>query len=501
MADGTANQPGGLHGSGLKAFALVVVLILGLSWIRLSPSGSQRGSTGKGDATSEGEIASGRDEPGALADAQDEVASRTGGGNRSLAGGTSAGGRSGTSRGGALECKAGRNGGATDTGVTGTKIRLATTAVQDGPAKSLLEPSIAGLRAVLNKANGQGGVCGRLLDLTIKNDSFRADLGQQYIRNFIAEGYFALPVVPSAEGLGAAIDSGDIQRAGIPVVGTDGMRKEQYEASGNATWVWPVATATVSTMRIMAKYGYATKGARTFAIVWDNKYKFGIEGRDAFKEQVSALGGDLLADQPLDPDQAGYNSEVANFNDKCGGSKCDMVALLLLPDTAHKWVSPRPAMGAKVTSGAQTLFTDTFARACIREVGSLCHGIVVWTGYNPPIEQYAGIPDVSRYVDEVTSTSPGVDVRNQFLEGSYLGMTLFVEALKKVGPNLTRSGLRQALDSMDYGNQITSGLSWRPGKHFANTRARAFSIVEGGGDFRGWRDEQTNWVVDPVFGG
>lgn len=396
-----------------------------------------------------------------------------------------------------LSCAAGRNGGATDVGVTGTKISLASTVVLDGPAASLLSSSPNGMKAVVNRVNSSGGICGRALDLSVVNDGFDAQKGQLFLRNFMNERkYFAFPVVPSAEGLSSAITSGDIGRAGIPVVGSDGMRIEQY----GDPWVWPVATASVSTMRIMAKYGAQAKKARTFAIVWDNKYKFGIEGARAFRDQVKALGGKIKADVSLNPDQPSYASEADAFNNLCQGG-CDMVALLLLPDTAEKWLARRPSLGTKLTSGAQTLFTDRFGQACVQAAGLRCNGLVVWTGYSPPIGPLESLPGIARYVNDVRSIDPRADVRNQFLQGSYLGMSVFVEALKRVGPYLTRERLRTVLDEMDFQTDLSSALSWRPGRHHANIRARAFSIVASQGSFVGWRDEQSGWVVDPGFGG
>jgi len=396
-----------------------------------------------------------------------------------------------------LECAAGRNGGPTgDPGVSATEIKLAATVVTDGPAKSLLEPSTAGMKAVIDRVNAKGGICGRRLSLTVANDSFDAAKGQQYIRNFIAEDYFALAVVPSSEGLSAAISSGDIDRAGIPVVGTNGMRIEQYQSP----WVWPVATATVSTMRVMATSGARERNAKTFAIVWDGKYKFGVEGATAFKKQVEAFGGRIVADVRLDPEQPSYSTEVAAFNEKCGGGKCDMVALLLLPDTATKWMEKKPAMGKRYTAGAQTLFTDEFANSCVRSALERCHGMAVWTGYLPPIGRYAGLPDIERYVDDVSTVRPGIDVRNQFLEGAYLGMELLMDALRRVGPDLTRARLKQVLDSATFRYDLTSPLSWTPARRSANIRARSFAMVVSNGGFRGWGDENSGWVADPAGG-
>lgn len=477
-----------LLGSGVATFVLISALILLLSFVRLAPSGQL---SGEDPSQREG---------GAISSEEDLILGEEGGDNSALIHSRAQGSRSTQNNSSGLECRRGRNGGATDTGVTPTSIKLATTAVQDGEAKTLLERSVTAMNVVFNKVNKSGGICGRRLELTVRNDTFRADLGQQYINNFIAEGYFALPVVPSAEGLGQAIEAGDIQRAGIPVVGTDGMRREQYDASGKAAWVWPVATATVSTMRIMAKYGYAQRNARTFAIVWDNKYKFGREGAQAFNEQVQALGGTIVADMPINPDDASYGSQVNEFNNTCAQG-CDMVAMLLLPDTAKKWLASRPRLGSLLTSGAQTLFTDQFAQYCVGEIGNSCHRFTVWTGYNPPIGAIASTPGVAAYVNDLKSVSPGIDVTNQFTQGAYLGASTFVDALKRVGPNVTRAGLRETLYSMEYASDLASKLSWRQGNHWANVRARAFSMVVSQNTFNGWADEQTGFVLDPAFGG
>jgi ABC-type branched-subunit amino acid transport system substrate-binding protein len=344
------------------------------------------------------------------------------------------------------------------------------------------------MQAVVQKVNRAGGICGRILELRLVDDGWRADLGQSYIQNFIKEGYFALAVVPSSEGLTAAITAGDIAKARIPVVGTDGMLIQQYRSP----WVWPVATATVSTMRVMAKHGYA-RGARSFAIVYDRFYKFGKEGADAFRRSVERLSGaKVKAFVGIQPGQASYSAEIQQFNGACR-SGCDFVALLLEPATAETWIAGRPAFGTKITSGAQTLFNERFAKNC----GAPCEGMLVWTGYNPPIGTLASLGGVRRYVNDVRSISPTADETNQFLQGAYLGMSVLVEALQRVGPELTRTRLQQALNALTYSSDLSSALTWRTERRFANQRAQAFSIVVANGSFAGFRNEQTGFIRDP----
>lgn len=386
-----------------------------------------------------------------------------------------------------LTCDRAGNGGPTDLGVTDSEIKLASTVVQSGPGSSFLGESPTGMSAVVRKINSQGGICGRLLKLQLVDDGWDAARGLGYIKTFIAEKNFALPVVPSSEGLTAAISAGEIRKAGIPVVGTDGMLKQQYEDQ----WVWPVATATVSTMRIIAKHAYA-KGARCFGIVWDTRYRFGKEGEQAFVKYVNSLpGAKVCGNQGILPARASYSSEIQSFNSSCAG-KCDAVALLLEPQTALTWINGRPEMG-QITSGAQTLFNDSFARNC----GEKCAGMLMWTGYNPPIGNLASRPGVREYVNDVRSISPTVDVTNQFLEGAYLGMTVFVEALKAVGPELTRARLAAVMNSKSFQNDIAQKLAWTSGNRNANCSAQAFRVVTAQGSFADFANEQTGFIKDP----
>jgi hypothetical protein len=126
--------------------------------------------------------------------------------------------------------------------------------------------------------------------------------------------------------------------------------------------------------------------------------------------------------------------------------------------------------------------------------------MLVWTGYNPPIGRLSSLKDVAAYVGDVRAVDPGVDVSNQFLEGAYLGMKTFVAALEKVGPNLTRKALKDAMDSLTYTSDMSSNLTWAPGQHFANQTAQAFRIATASGSFAGFAEAGTGFIKDPTPG-
>jgi hypothetical protein len=167
------------------------------------------------------------------------------------------------------QCAAGQNGGTTAPGVT---------VVTTGEGAGFLGEAAYGMKAAINDANNGGGICGRKISLTTLNDAWNGPSGLSDIQGFISQNYFALVGEPDSEGLDAAVRSQTIDRAGIPVVGTDGMLKSQY----NDPWVWPIAASTVSNMHIAAKYAVQQLHASRFGIVFDTSYKFGQEGAYAF---------------------------------------------------------------------------------------------------------------------------------------------------------------------------------------------------------------------------
>lgn len=393
-----------------------------------------------------------------------------------------------------VSCAPGHNGGATDTGVTGTEIRVASTLAESGTAASFLGDARYGMQAIVDATNRSGGICGRVITPQFIDDAFSPQNGEIDIKNFIQEGYFALPVVPSSQGLDAAARGHVIDNAGIPVVGSDGMLYSQY----SDPWVWPVATSTISTAHIAAMNAYQA-GSRSFGIVYDSTYYFGPEGDAAFKGAVQRLGGHVDADVGIAAGQQDYRSDVAKFESGC--HPCDTTFMLLDPTTAISWIRSDTSgqgknwiFGSKRTAGPQPLFTSNFGQAC----GQLCNGMWVWTGFKAPFQPFSNEPAVAQYVHAIRSVSNTADVNNQFLEGSYVGMQLFMEALKRAGPLATRSRLREVMDSMDFDSGLTQPLHWRAGNHFANTSMLGFTI-QFSQAFNGFQYQQTDWVKDPWY--
>jgi ABC-type branched-subunit amino acid transport system substrate-binding protein len=399
------------------------------------------------------------------------------------------------------------HGGATDVGVTATSIKLGATVVDSGIGSSFLGPVRLGMLALQKKINDAGGICGRKLDLVMKDDGWDRQRGRTFIQNLVEdEKVFALAVVPSSEGLDASADY--IDQKGVPVVGSDGMLVSQYTHK----WIWPVATSTMSLMHIIAKDAY-DRGARHFSLVYDRKYRFGIEGAYAFNAAVKRLTGNDIpgyhdpfssptCDKRFCAIQAGapgYSNEENTLRTDCeAGLRCDFNALLLEPTEAQTWYNDANVMAPSSfnygAGGAQPLFTRTFASAC----GRNCDGLTVWSGFAPPLERFTGLPEIQTYIKDIQGQSANADVANQFLEGGYYGMALLIKALQSLGPDVTRARLKAALDTIVFDAGLTQPLTWA-GNRFANAAAQGFKINYQG-SFNGFSEMTHGWVRDPWVG-
>jgi ABC-type branched-subunit amino acid transport system substrate-binding protein len=414
-----------------------------------------------------------------------------------------------------LSCDAQHNGGSTDRGVTATSISMAATTVTDGPGASFLGPMNGAINAVESQLKRAGGICGRQLTIKLNNDSWQQTLGAKYIQDFVqGDHVFGLAVNPDSEGLYAVAKSGYLDQQQVPVVGSGGQTSLEY----TDPWIWAVGTATVSQMHIMAQDAYK-RGARNFAIVFDAKYRFGIEGAYAYEKAVERLTGKKIPGFNgstntcaqnsrfcgIQPGQSSYSSTANQFNDACYNNKpagyglCDFLAYLMEPDTALAWLSngfsTAPHYGM---AGAQPLFDrQAFANQCDKCNDQV--GFVVWTGYQPPEGTYSGQAAEVKYVSDLKNTDSSIDVDNQFVEGAYIGMNLLVNALQTVGPDLTRLRLKAVLDATTFKSGLTKPLTWTLGHHFANDSAMGWRLNYSNGSFSGF-SAVTSFEPDPWLG-
>jgi ABC-type branched-subunit amino acid transport system substrate-binding protein len=375
---------------------------------------------------------------------------------------------------------------ASDTGVTENRVTLFAPTAQSGVTASRWGDIKYGMEAMRNRINRAGGVCGRYLSIQYVDDGADAQRGATFMRE-AAKDSFAIAVAPSAPGLQAAIESGDIDRLGLPVVGTLGQTNAEF----SSPWVWPVSVATETTARIIARDAYR-RGARKFSVVFDKNYRFGPEVGRAFDNEVLRLtsahidgynddGTCIRSYCPIQAGQATYGSQIQQF------AKGDFIALFAEPQTALTWMSGRAPTPKDTRFGigvSQPLFGTNFSASC----GEACDGMRIWMPYELPIGSTE--PDVERYRADLQQTNPSADRHNPLVEGGYIGLYLLAEALAKTGVDLTRERFRAVLDAYNFPTGLTAPISYGgPARntHLGGNRClRPYDILDSQGAFAGW---------------
>jgi ABC-type branched-subunit amino acid transport system substrate-binding protein len=395
--------------------------------------------------------------------------------------------------------------------VTKNSILLGAVTVDSGPGASFLQPEDVAMQAVATRVNNAGGICGRQLKLDLHDSGWDAQTGLRYIQNLVeGDKVFALAVNPDSEGLAAASSKHYLADHKVPAVGTDGLLYSQYQDP----YVWPIAASTVTAMHAIAASQHKA-GRTNFSLVYESTYRFGREGANAYNSTVRQLTGhDIPGYRDPDTDtkcvgqfcgivanQQGYGSDANTINMACSG-KCDAGAVLLEPTTAITWFSSGGVFGGVADpsggkgAAPQPLFDRYFADGCQHT----CDGLRLWTGFLPPIQQFASQPGVQDFVHDMQAYSSNVDIDNQFAEGAYLGMRLTVDVLTQAsaGPGgLTRDTVAATLDATsNYDIGLTvKPLSWSPGNHFAATTVHAFDESYPAG-FGGWQYVQGSITDD-----
>lgn len=370
-----------------------------------------------------------------------------------------------------LRCAAGRNGGATDVGVTGSKVRLFLP-VSGGASAD----GAQAVRASVDRFNREGGMCGRTLEL-VAADAAPTDYADQV---------FASLATPLHAATDQALAADAFDRSRLPIVGLDGLSSVHY----SSPWAWPVGTSAGALTRIALHQAHGG-GARTFAVVYDKEADWGAESAAAFAEYVKVLGGTLKASIGLDPAQNSYASEVNDFNNRCGGESCDLVLLALLPDTAERWMAGSPARPRLQSAGLPMLLHDRFAQRCAQVAGAACDELMVWDPFKPPIGRYSDEPAVAEYRED-----SGGDV-SPLVESAAVGVRVLVDALRRMGPNVTRGGLAAVLNNTTIDVGLSSPLRWTAADRHGNRSALGLTLQVAGGAFTGWKDAGTGWLADP----
>jgi len=336
--------------------------------------------------------------------------------------------------------------GGTDTVVLGSHVPLTGALAAGGKQLN------AGADAYFKYINDQGGVNGHKIKYSALNDDYNPQKAVADVRQLVEQDH-AVGIVST---LGTS--------TGLAVLPYLESKKIPYVASlsGDARLlgndptqsVFGVAPTGLAMGGSLGTYAVQKMGAKRVAAFYQND-AYGQDGRDGFKKQATAVGGQYIADAPYELSSTDYSAQIRTLSD----AKPDVVVLYALPSTAANFLKQAKQQGWTGTKFiADNPMTDPIM---VGLAGNALDGLICnfFTAVNGSVS-----PEIKKKEDIIKKYYPDVDGGYYSFQG-LAGASAAVEALKSIKGEVTPENFAKALEHVSVNPIVTAPVSYSPTKH------------------------------------
>lgn len=319
-------------------------------------------------------------------------------------------------------------------GVTPRTVVLGQSAPLSGPLQSMGEDARNGALAYLRRLNAAGGVHGRRIELATFDDAGDADRTLANTRRLVEEfKVFALFGYTRAGVTRELLEL--LQQARVPLFGALTGAEMARLPGGN---VYTVSAGHADEIDAVIGY-YAQLGLKRFALLRGDD-PAGAEFLAAARAALSRRGLAAPVDASLESAAEGIGALAREAF--VADPDVVIVALPLPPAADLVRVLKRAEHNAQIVT-LSTAEPGLLAEALGAAGAGLALSQVV-----PPLAQVS-LPVVAAYRADIEAETGRKAYSTASFE-AYLAAQTFAEAVRRVGPGLTRAALLRALDAMSY---------------------------------------------------
>ena len=394
---------------------------------------SGAGATGD-ELTGEGGLA-GDAGPGAAA----------GGAAGGTGGGAGTAGRGGAGGGGAQAPGAppGGNGGNTDVGVTATEVRVGNVSTLGGPVPGLFRGALVGTQAFFAYQNSIGGLYGRKFNVISADDNFDSGTNRSKTKElqdkvFSFVGSFSLfdgAAVPELQSSGVLDVSRVLspERAALP----NSFSPAPFEIGWPRTGCnWLAKRYPKDVIEKAAIFIGAADAARNNAN-WQ-------------RQSCEAEGFVFVYDREVQPTESNFSSDVIRMRQRNVQAVFvifDVTGIARMFKSFHQQDYHPPLRYPSPAAYDGDFIGLTGADAA--------EGLIIGQSFSMFLgEDQALYPEIGRFREWMKRVSPGQKV-DLFAMYGWLSGKLFIEAMQKVGPKITRAAMIEALKGI---HDFTGGM-------------------------------------------
>lgn len=350
-----------------------------------------------------------------------------------------------------------------ENGVTATEITVGMCNVLTGPAAALGTGIKKGSLVYFDKVNKAGGVNGRKIRVISYDDGYEPKNTVAQTRKLVNEdkvfALFGYVGTPTSTAIMPILAESKIPFWG-PFTGAEFLRNPVNK------YIFNVRSSYFDEAETQVQYLVEQRGFRKIGVFTQN---------DAYG--LAVKGGLLKALKKRNLDIAGEATYERNTENVTAA----VVALKKAGPDAISMVGTYKAMAAFIKESKAQGFNPVFLNvsfvgtaALVKEVGAAGEGVIITQVMPSPND--ASIPMVAQYRADMKA-SGNADLDYTDLEG-YVDAAIFVEALRKAGPSLTRDSFVAAAEGL---SGTVEGLEVRfsPTSHQALRKTYLTAISRG----------------------
>ncbi|HWE64821.1 MAG TPA: ABC transporter substrate-binding protein [Chloroflexota bacterium] len=337
-------------------------------------------------------------------------------------------------------------------GVTPTSILVGDSLPQSGPAAAY-SVIAGGEQAYFSYVNAHGGIFGRKLTLTALDDGYDPTRSLSNVKNLVlSKGVFAL-----LGDLGTANNLATlsfITQQKVPLV---------YPATGSSLmfkpfqkYLFPLQLNYTTEGKILADYAVKQLHARKIGVFYQND-DFGKEGLDAVTAQAAKDGAAVTDSESYQLTDTDLSPQALKLQQ----AGVDAVIIYAVPGPFATFVGTAAKVGLKATLLSSSVGADN---RLIASMGPVING-VYFSGYAPPV---TGPDPQAVFMRSVLKQygDPKTAPVDSFTEAGFGAAQVFVEGLRRAGPNLTRAGFIKALETIrNYNGSLYGHVTYTPTSH------------------------------------
>ena len=296
-----------------------------------------------------------------------------------------------------------------------------------------------GPAAYFRSVNEQGGVNGLKIEYVSRDGNFDAARGTTECRRLIEQDkIFAMVGMTPIFGAGGCYKM--TNDAGVPNIGPDGVDVEAFRFPN----AFNLSIDVYNAGRGGAWWAHK-KGARSCSVIYVAGNQNMTDYKDGFVAQFQQMGGKIASIEAEPIDQPDFSATVLRIRSQ----NPDCIFLGHAPDAALRILQAMQRQGnynvPYLVFGYEN-YDERVTKFASQYPAQVKEAYMPVQMYIP--EQAGQYPVVNEYVSMMKKYYPNASL-SIWQEMAWLSAKVFVDALRKAGPNPTRSSVLAALESLD----------------------------------------------------